>query len=74
MNEIKNDAGEHTCTIVTGRIVKIHIQKGVLTTESVDTNKPVVDWTKLQVLGRLGGNTYTSVIDGFDLLRPSGKV
>ncbi len=74
MNPIKNDKGEHTCTIVTARILKVHLQKDVLTEASKDTKTPVVDWTKLQAVGRLGGNSYTNVIESFDLLRPSGKL
>ena len=74
MNPIKNDKGEHTCTIVTARILKVHLQNDVITKESQGTMKPVVDWTKLQVIGRLGGNSYTQVTNSFDLSRPDGKV
>jgi flavin reductase (DIM6/NTAB) family NADH-FMN oxidoreductase RutF len=67
-----NDNKEHTVSIVVGRILKIHIHKDVLTEESRDNpNKPVVDWKKLRVIGRLGGSTYTEVDNGFDLVRPN---
>ncbi len=67
-----NDNKEHTVSIVVGRIVKIHIHKEVLTEGSTVT-KPVIDWKKLRVIGRLGGLTYTEVDNGFDLIRPSVK-
>ena len=59
----------------------IHIQSysiqhtQVLTTASREaTNKPVVDWEKLSVVGRLGGDMYTRVVNSLDLPRPDRKV
>jgi len=70
-----NDAGVHTVTVVTGKIVRVHIHNEVLTTASREaTNKPVVDWEKLSVVGRLGGDMYTRVVNSLDLPRPDRKV
>lgn len=66
-----NDDGVHTVSVVTARIVRFHIHEEVLTAESADKpNRPIVDWTKLQPVGRLGGDTYTVVQNGIDIPRP----
>lgn len=60
-----NDAKEHTCTMVIGRVVNIHVNETVL-----DATNNVVDLHKLQPIGRAGGNTYVTVGNSFDIARP----
>lgn len=75
LKPFRNDAGVHTVTVVTGKIVRVHIHNEVLTTASRQAiNKPVVDWEKLSVVGRLGGDMYTRVVNSLDLPRPDRKV
>lgn len=75
LKPFSNDAGIHTVTVVTGKIMRVHIHNEVLTTASREaTNKPVVDWEKLSVVGRLGGDMYTRVVNSLDLPRPDRKV
>lgn len=50
--------------------MKFHILEEVLTEESANTAKPVVDWQKLRPVARMGGDTYTTVDNGFDIARP----
>ena len=66
-----NDEGVHTVSVVTARVVRFHVHEEVLTEESAGKlNKPVVDWAKLQPVGRLGGDIYTVVQNGIDIPRP----
>eukprot|EP01032_Pedospumella_encystans_P022791 gene22791-25818_t len=66
-----NDDGVHTVSVVTARVVRFHVHEEVLTEESAGKlNKPVVDWAKLQPVGRLGGDIYTVVQNGIDIPRP----
>ena len=58
--EVKNDMGEHTTTIVMGRVVRFHIHKDVLEKDCED-DKPIIDLCKLQPVGRAGGTTYWPV-------------
>jgi len=58
--EVKNDAGEHTTTIVMGRVVRFHIHEDVLE-KGRDEDKPLVDLCKLNPVGRAGGTTYWPV-------------
>jgi flavin reductase (DIM6/NTAB) family NADH-FMN oxidoreductase RutF len=58
--EIFNDNGEHTTTIVMGRVVKFHVHESVLK-DGRDEDKPLVDLTKLQAVGRAGDITYWPV-------------
>ena len=75
LKPVKNDAGEHTVTLITGKILKIHVHSGVLAdgNESTNNSKPVVDWQKLQPMARLGGDTYGVLGSSFDLPRPDRK-
>jgi len=75
LKPFKNDADVHTVTVVTGKIVRVHIHGEVLTAASRETaTKPVVDWEKLSAVGRLGGDMYTRVVNSLDLPRPDRKV
>lgn len=66
-----NDEGVHTVSVVTARIVRFHVHEEVLTEASADKpTKPIVDWQKLQPVGRMGGETYTIVDNGRDIARP----
>lgn len=59
--EIYNDKGEHTTTIVMGKIVEYHIHSSVLKDNGNGTRTetaPVVDLTQLQPVGRAGDITY----------------
>jgi flavin reductase (DIM6/NTAB) family NADH-FMN oxidoreductase RutF len=62
---IMNDLGEHTSTVVYGRVVNIHANDFVL-----DESQGQVDITKLKPMGRAGGNTYITVGNTFDMARP----
>jgi flavin reductase (DIM6/NTAB) family NADH-FMN oxidoreductase RutF len=70
LKPIFNDEGLHTVTVIYGRVKRIHVHEEVLTPGSAAKGKPVVDHTKLEAVGRLGGDTYTVVNNDFDLLRP----
>jgi flavin reductase (DIM6/NTAB) family NADH-FMN oxidoreductase RutF len=66
--EVRNDQGEHTTTIVMGRVVRIHVHSSVLTKRDDDTVDndpsllpPLVDLFKLQAVGRAGDVTYWPV-------------
>jgi len=74
LKSVINDEGKHSVTLVIGRVKKFHVLQEVLTKESVDTMKPIVDWMKLSPVARMGGDTYTMVSNGFDLKRPDGKL
>jgi len=74
LRPVYNDSNEHTVTIVMGKIVKIHINEGVIVNLSdADKGKPLVDWRKLLPMARLGGDTYGVLGDSFDLPRPDRK-
>ncbi len=85
LKPLYNADGKHTTTLIHGSIVRIHVHQdvlqhseptsgGVIDTNSVTYNKPIVDFHKLRPVGRLGGDTYTLVENGFDLKRPAVKV
>jgi len=52
---VYNDDGDHTTTIVTGRVVQFHIHNSAL--EDTQT-RPKVNLTALRPCGRVGGITY----------------
>jgi flavin reductase (DIM6/NTAB) family NADH-FMN oxidoreductase RutF len=68
-----NAANEHAVTVVMAKIVKFHIQDHVLVPGSLENQKPLVDARKLAPICRLGGNTYGTVGEMFDLPRPSNE-
>lgn len=55
--EVFNDEGEHTTTIVMGRVVKFHVHESVLK-EGREEDAPLVDLAKLNAVGRAGDITY----------------
>lgn len=55
--EVFNDKGEHTTTIVMGRVVNFHVHESVLKDGQAEDD-PRVDLTKLQPVGRAGDITY----------------
>mmetsp|Transcript_31877 Transcript_31877/g.77266 ORF Transcript_31877/g.77266 Transcript_31877/m.77266 type:complete len:297 (+) Transcript_31877:3-893(+) len=61
--ELKNDKGDHTTTIVIGRVVQFHIRPDVLLPMTGEDSPPkwIVDLQKLQAVGRAGGNIYWPV-------------
>jgi flavin reductase (DIM6/NTAB) family NADH-FMN oxidoreductase RutF len=61
--EVYNDDGEHTTTIVMGRVVHIHVHSSVLKQKVAPdgSTSPLVDLTKLQAVGRAGDITYWPV-------------
>ncbi|RYH05681.1 hypothetical protein EON65_44035 [archaeon] len=69
LHPLENPQKEHSATIVMGRIVRFHVHESVLTASSTDA-KPVVDWQKLSVVGRLGGDIFTLINNGRDIPRP----
>lgn len=74
LKPVMNEQQEHTVTLVIGKVIKFHILDASLTDKSLGTEKPVVDWTKLSPVARLGGDTYTVINNSFDLPRPDRKV
>jgi len=67
--EIRNDKGEHTTTIVFGRVVKYHVHESVLV-ENDDPNYPQVDLEKVKACGRAGDITYWPVGEAKELKIP----
>ena len=65
-------SGELSSTLIIARVVKIHVYDGVLQPGWKDTGKPLVDPKKLDPISRLGGNTYASLGELFDIPRPLG--
>ena len=59
------ETGKQTATLVLGRVRCFHIRNDVL------NERGLVDFTKLQPIGRVGDISYTRVGDGFRLARPS---
>lgn len=55
--EVFNDKGEHTTTIVMGRIVNFHVHESVLKDGQAEDD-PRVDLKKLQAVGRAGDITF----------------
>lgn len=64
---ILNDAQDHSLTLIIGKIEKIHVHEEVLTTETKDTMNPLIDYQKLQPIGRLGEGKYTRIEKDIDL-------
>jgi len=65
IQEITKDDGKVSCTMVVGRIVKVHVNRGVY-----DAEKGVVKSEALRPMSRLGGNTYGTLGKTIDLPRP----
>mmetsp|Transcript_27547 Transcript_27547/g.82513 ORF Transcript_27547/g.82513 Transcript_27547/m.82513 type:complete len:139 (-) Transcript_27547:71-487(-) len=65
------DGGGPSCTMVVGRVLKVHVNRAVY-----DEENGVVRPEALRPMSRLGGNTYGTLGDIFDLRRPTvgGKV
>jgi len=55
--EVFNDEGEHTTTIVFGRVVNFHVHESVLKDGQAEDD-PRVDLKKLQAVGRAGDITF----------------
>lgn len=55
-------------TVVLGLIRHAHAMESVL-----DSDGTRVDPDKLQVVARMGGDTYSKVVEGFDVARPKWK-
>ena len=60
------DGGGPSCTMVVGRVVKVHVNRAVY-----DEANGVVVAEALRPMSRLGGNTYGTLGDIFDLARPT---
>ena len=73
--EIFNDDGQHTTTIVMGRVRQIHVQEEVLKDDCDEEGSPVVDLQKFQPVGRAGDVTYypVGVSEGSALPMPRPK-
>lgn len=61
-------ATEATVTVVLGSIRHAHALESVL-----DSDGASVDPDKLQVVARMGGDTYSKLVEGFDVARPKWK-
>ncbi|KAJ7868630.1 hypothetical protein B0H14DRAFT_312598 [Mycena olivaceomarginata] len=64
--EMNNAAGEVTSNLILGTVTRIHIRNAVLNEE-----KGVVDTAKLRPIGRLSGNSYVKIKDGFQIPQPT---
>ena len=67
-NEIFNDKGEHTSTIVLGRVVRFHVAEPLL--EEGAHGVPMLDTLGLKPCGRLGGDRWANLGKTFDIKRP----
>ena len=65
LKELYNDEGEHTTTIVMGKIVRFHIHSSVLeeNNDGIESS-PVVDLERLRSVGRVGDITYWPTGEG----------
>ena len=71
--EIYNDSGTHTTTVILARVERIHVVEPLLLgagTGANGTNNYTVDIEGYKPLGRLGGNTWVQLGDRFDIARP----
>lgn len=66
IQEIMKDEGGPACFVVMGRVLKIHVNRNVY-----DAENGVVRPEALKPMSRLGGNTYGTLGDIFDLGRPA---
>lgn len=65
LKEVHNDEGEHTTTIVMGKIVRYHIHSTVLKEHNNGIeSSPVVDLERLRSVGRVGDITYWPTGEG----------
>ena len=69
VHPVVNKDNQPTTEIVLARVVRIHVDESVLASTG-DLSKPVVDTLKLQPLGRLGGNMYSTIGEVVDIPRP----
>ena len=69
-NEVHNDKGDHTTTIVLGRVVKYHIHESVLIEKNNDPKRPVIDLQKIRACGRVGGISYWPAGEGKEVILP----
>lgn len=67
--EIVNDQGVITSTVVFGRVVQFHVLEPLL--EAGPRGLPQVNFEGYRPLGRLGGDTWAKQGDRFDIDRPS---
>ena len=67
-NEIFNDKGAHTSTIVLGRVVRFHVQEPILMEGAHGV--PTTNTLDLKPCGRLGGDRWASLGHTFDIVRP----
>ena len=69
VQHIYNDAGEHTCAVVFGRVVMFHVVEPLLQTTARGAHE--VKFDGYNPVGRLGGDTWTELGAKFDISRPS---
>ena len=62
--EIKDDQGRITSRIIIGNILLIHIDEGVLAEDGT------VDPERLDIVGRIGGQSYAKLAEPFVVERP----
>lgn len=67
-NEVFNDKGDHTSTIVLGRVVRFHVIEPLL--EEGAYGVPTLNTLELRPCGRLGGDRWASLGKTFDIKRP----
>jgi len=69
VHPVKNTKGDVTAEVCIFQVVRIHVDDTVLQ-PGCDMDKPVVDTERLDPMGRLGGNTYTTIGEQVDIARP----
>lgn len=68
ITDIKNDKGDVTSSVVFGRIVMFHVLDSLVQTSEAKGVEVKIDGYK--PVGRLGGDTYATIGDYFDIPRP----
>eukprot|EP01038_Epipyxis_sp_PR26KG_P012815 gene12815-17180_t len=74
LKPVHNNANVHTQTLIIGKIIRIHLHDEVLVPGSGEKDAPLIDWEKLNPMCRLGGDSYATITDVFDLTRPVRNV
>lgn len=67
--ELINDEGVHTTTIITARVVMFHVAEPIL--GLTERGSKFVKYDAFRSMGRLGGNTWSTLGDKFDIARPA---
>ena len=69
-NEIFNDAGEHTTTVVTGRVVRVHAIEPLLQRSEHSGMYKFNSLEGYESMARMGGDTWCKLGESIDIKRP----